>query len=130
MIKDIVSAANKVKDHAYSPYSHFKVGASILSNNNNIYSGCNVESCAYGATLCAEGAAIANMVSNGEYKIAEIAITSSSNSVCYPCGICLQKILEFSDDKTKIHLCVNGQIKESYVVLDLLPKGFVPAIFQ
>lgn len=130
MIKDIVLAANQVKDNAYSPYSNFKVGASIRSSNNNIYSGCNIESCAYGATLCAEGAAIANMVSNGEYKIAEIAVTSSSSSICYPCGICLQKILEFSDSKTKIHLCMHGQIKESYTVQDLLPKGFVAEIFQ
>lgn len=129
MIKDIVLAADKVKENAYSPYSKFKVGASILSSKNNIYSGCNVESCAFGATLCAEGAAIGNMVSHGEQKIAAIAITSSSDQICYPCGVCLQKILEFSDASTKIHLCVNGEIKESYGIADLLPKGFVPGLF-
>lgn len=128
-IDNLIQQADQVKENAYCPYSHFKVGAAILTDKNNIYSGCNIESSAFGATLCAEGAAIANMVSSGEKYIKDIVVTSSSDTECYPCGICLQKISEFSDNNTQIHICVNNKIIHSYKMNQLLPHGFNENIF-
>lgn len=120
----IIEQASLVKNNAYSPYSKFKVGASILTSNNNIYSGCNVENASYGATVCAESSAICSMVTNQEYNIKEIAITSSSNELCYPCGMCLQKISEFADHNTLIHLSINNKLISSYKLKDMLPNIF------
>lgn len=123
-LTNLVRAAIDVMKNSYSPYSNFRVGASILSSQGKIYSGCNIESSSYGATLCAEGSAIGSMVSHGDRLISEIVVTSSSDTQCYPCGICLQKILEFADEKTRVHICVGDKIVESYSVSELLPKGF------
>ena len=109
---------------SYSPYSRFKVGASILSASGNIYSGANIENCSYGATLCAESTAIALMLSKGETLISEIAITCSKSKLCYPCGICLQRIIEFSNESTLIHLCINKKAIETVNLLQLYPFPF------
>ncbi len=121
---ELVKRSNSIKELAYSPYSKFKVGACILTNTGNIYAGCNVEFCAYGATLCAEASAIATMISSGDKLIAEVAVTSSNSEICYPCGICLQMLSEFSDDSTTVHLCVSNVIKLSLNIRQLLPHAF------
>lgn len=121
---ELVKRSNSIKELAYSPYSKFKVGASILTNTKNIYTGCNVEFCSYGATLCAEASAIATMISSGDKLIAEVAVTSSSSEICYPCGICLQMLSEFSDHKTIVHLCIANVIKLSLSIKQLLPHAF------
>ncbi|MBP9777556.1 MAG: cytidine deaminase [Rickettsiaceae bacterium] len=120
----IVQISNDIKEMSYSPYSKFRVGACILTTNGNIYSGCNIESCSYGATLCAEASALASMVSGGDQSIAEIAITCSNDEICYPCGICLQRLLEFSTEDTIVHLCINAELKASLKLLEMLPFSF------
>lgn len=123
-VKDeILSVAQKCRLNAYAPYSKFKVGAAVLSAGGNIYGGCNAENASYPCGTCAEAGAIAAMIANGEYKIAEIAIAADCKRIL-PCGGCLQKIAEFGDEKTVIHsVDTNGNV-QSFALKELLPQNF------
>ena len=100
------------------------VGASIYSENKKIYSSCNVENISYPCGTCAEAGVISAMIANGDRKIVEILITSSGNELVYPCGACLQRISEFSDDNTLIHLADNTKVCKTYKLKDLMPHQF------
>src|SRR4030095_7329924 len=89
----------------YAPYSKFQVGAAILAENGQIYSGCNVENAAYPVGTCAEARALAAMVRDGALKIREIAVIGRGDQLCTPCGGCRQRIREFASADTKIHVC-------------------------
>ncbi len=95
----LLNLAKEASNYAYAPYSNFKVGAAVLFESKNIYSGCNVENSSYGLSLCAERNAISNGISNGEHKIEKIAIFSPNTYLCFPCGACRQWIMELSKDK-------------------------------
>ena len=102
---ELLSLAKKASENSYSPYSKFSVGAAVLFESGNIYTGCNVENASYGLTLCAERNAISTAVSAGEKsKIKAIAIYSPQQTKCMPCGACRQWLSEFAADKTKIIL--------------------------
>lgn len=107
---------------AYAPYSNFLVGAALLTEEGQVYTGCNVENAAYGASICAERTAVSKAISEGHRRFLAIAIASSRGDA-WPCGTCRQVLFEFSDDlrvitgKDEDHL-------ESCTVKDLLPKGF------
>ena len=104
-IKDkLLQEANKAKNNAYAPYSNYKVGASILSESGKIYSSCNVENISFPCGTCAEAGAIASMVAGGDKKISTILIVAEAKELVYPCGACLQRIAEFSDENTIIYL--------------------------
>ncbi len=77
-------------------YSKFAVGAALLTENGNLYTGCNIESAAYSATICAERTALVKAVSEGDLKIASLAVASSSGDFTFPCGICRQMLVEFN----------------------------------
>lgn len=109
---------------SYAPYSTFQVAACIRSVSGKLYSGCNIENASYSLTLCAEAAAIAQMVSQGERKIADILIISSSEDLCPPCGACRQRIAEFANPNTQIHLANKEKIMASYTLDALLPHCF------
>ena len=97
--KELLEQAHRAKEMAYAPYSNFKVGATILTNDGQIIDGCNVENAAYGSTMCAERTAIYKAVSMG-YKPGDfkaIAIASSGKNFS-PCGACRQVINEFGED--------------------------------
>ena len=118
--------AKKVRENAYVPYSKFKVGAAILTNNNKIIVGCNVENAAYPQSQCAEASAIGNMLSQGHNTIKEVMVVGSGNLLCSPCGACRQRIREFASLNTPIHMCnINGHIKTS-TLEELLPDSFGP----
>lgn len=124
-IKDkLLKEAIKAKNNAYAIYSNYHVGASIYSENKKIYSSCNVENISYPCGTCAEAGAISAMIANGDRKIVEILITSSGNELVYPCGACLQRISEFSDDNTLIHLADNTKVCKTYKLKDLMPYQF------
>ena len=124
-IKDkLLKEAIKTKNNAYAIYSNYCVGASIYSENKKIYSSCNVENISYPCGTCAEAGAIAAMIANGDRKIVEILITSSGNELVYPCGACLQRISEFSDDNTLIHLADTTKVCKTYKLKDLMPHQF------
>lgn len=120
----LVNEAQKCKEHAYSPYSKFKVGAVVVMEDDTVYTGANVENASYGATICAERTAIVKAVSEGKRKIKSIAIASDLEDFIYPCGMCRQVIAEFSSKDTKI-VCSNakGECK-SYTIEEIFPNIF------
>ncbi len=94
-MEELIQQAKQAMNHAYVPYSKFKVGCAVKTKSGKVYTGCNIENASYGATNCAERTAIFKAVSEGEKEITQIAIVSSGNMVTYPCGICRQVISEF-----------------------------------
>ena len=119
-------AATKVRERAHVPYSKFKVGAAILTENNHIVVGCNVENAAYPQSQCAEASAIGNMVSQGYSIIKEVLVIGSGDLLSSPCGACRQRIREFASLKTSIHMCnTKGHLKTS-TLQELLPDSFGP----
>ena len=119
-IDKLLEMAKKASEFSYSPYSHLKVGAAILSQGK-IFTGCNVENASYGLTMCAERVAIFKAVSEGIRKIDAIAIYSSKFS--YPCGACLQVMEEFCSEDCKV-IISDGKRKEIYNLRDLYPYPF------
>jgi len=120
---NLLEHSHKAKEKSYSPYSRFKVGASILTKDGRIIDGCNVENAAYGSTMCAERAAIYTAISMG-YKPGDfeaIAIATSGRNFS-PCGSCRQVINEFGED---IDLIFEW---DGEVVVDSL-KGILPYNF-
>ena len=120
----LLNMAQQAAANAYAPYSKFKVGAVILTTNENLYSGCNIENISYPIGTCAEEAAIAAMVSHGEYCIKQILIYADSNNLITPCGACRQRISEFTDNTCQIILANKEGIKEVHTIDDLLPHRF------
>ena len=110
--------------NAYVPYSEFRVGVAILSTKNKFYFGCNVENAAYPQGLCAEAGAISSMIAGGCILISEVLVVSVSDKLIVPCGGCRQKLLEFSNSQTRIHLAVPTEIKKTMSMNELLPFSF------
>ena len=123
MISKLIETAMEQLKFSYTPYSNFKGGASLLTKNGQIYTGCNIENAAYTPTNCAERTAIFKAVSEGEREFIRIAVTASDGSTAYPCGICLQVMNEFMPD-VDIILEQDGEIV-TYSLSELLPRGFV-----
>jgi cytidine deaminase len=124
-LKALFDAADKAAQKAYAPYSKFSVGAAIRTASGRILAGCNVENAAYPAGTCAEAGAIAAMIAAGETIIADIAIVGVKSNPCYPCGACRQRIFEFSDAATRIHMRdeVTGEAI-THSIDALLPHAF------
>lgn len=120
----LVEAARAAMQHAHAPYSHFKVGAALLTTKDEIFSGCNVENASYGLTNCAERTAIFSAVakSGPELAIKAIAVVNDQNVPCSPCGACRQVIYEFGPDAMVVFQNANGW-KQSHIT-ELLPEGF------
>ena len=122
--KRLIELSYEMMLNAYAPYSNFSVGAAILSENDKLFGGCNVENAAYPEGTCAEAGAISAMIAGWCKTIKEIYIVSKSENIVSPCGGCRQKIREFSSDQTKIFLC---NIKWDYKLFslnELLPFSF------
>lgn len=120
----MIADAVKVMEKSYSPYSKFTVGACIRTIDDQYFSGTNIENASYGLTLCAETAAIANMICHHHSIIADIVVVSGTADRCPPCGSCRQRIAEFSNSQTKIHLASHDSVIESYTIDQLLPHAF------
>lgn len=118
----LLEAAKKVREHAYAPHSHFKVGAALQTKAGHVYLGCNVENASFGATTCAERNAIAAMVAAGEREIEAIAVYAGSEGPTFPCGICRQVIYEFSGD-ARVIVADNDAARE-VAISTLLPEAF------
>ncbi|MBB2479388.1 cytidine deaminase [Bacillus sp. APMAM] len=120
----LIEQAIEARQKAYVPYSSFQVGAALLTENDKLYLGCNIENASYGLTNCAERTAIFKAVSEGENRVKAIAIVGDTEGPISPCGACRQVIAEFSDDNTKIILAnLNGDFVET-TINELLP-GFL-----
>lgn len=130
--KDLVRKAFEAQSYAYTPYSHFNVGAALLSKEGNVYLGCNIENAAYTPTNCAERTAFFKAVSEGVKEFEAIAIVGSNRDTkigdgdyCAPCGVCRQVMAEFCDPDT--FNVILAKSYDDYVVLslkELLPLGF------
>lgn len=123
-IQQLLHKASIAKENAYAPYSHYQVGAAVLSENGSIYAACNVENISFPCGVCAEAGAISAMIAAGGKHIKEILVTSSGNDLVYPCGACLQRIAEFGNENTKIHLADAVEIRKTYLLKELLPYNF------
>ena len=122
--RELLNKAKETMNNAYAPYSHFKVGAAILTEEGLVYTGCNVENASYGATICAERTAAVKAVSEGYIKFSKIAIVSSEGTYTYPCGVCRQFLSEFM---TKDSLIIVEDEKEGIKEIpfkELLPLSF------
>jgi cytidine deaminase len=126
-INKLIKSAKNAYENAYAPYSKFCVGSSILDNNGNIHNGCNIENAAYPSGSCAEEQAIGNMVVNGGTVIKEILVIGKSKSLITPCGACRQRIREFCDFDTLIHICdIDKGLQKSFHIDELLAYSFGP----
>lgn len=121
----LIDSAIEARENSYSPYSKFKVGASILVNDSEIFSGCNIENASYGASNCAERTAIFKAVSLGHKNIYAICVVGSFDEYTYPCGICRQVMLEFAHDEN-IPIII-AKDRENFVVhklSEIIPFNF------
>ena len=126
-LETLIEKASIAYENAYAPYSKFKVGSSILDEQGNIHIGCNVENAAYPSGSCAEEQAIGSMVVNGGRVIKQIVVIGLSDELITPCGACRQRIREFCDDDTIIHIChISKGLQKSFKLNELLAYSFGP----
>ena len=128
-IKKMIKPAMEQIRFSYAPYSDFKVGASLLSENGDIFTGCNIENAAYSPTNCAERTAFFKAVSKGVRDFQAICIVGgkSGNVTEYitPCGVCRQVMMEFCNPETfQIILAVDEEHYRILTLKELLPLGF------
>lgn len=121
----LLQLAKNAAQNAYAPYSKFKVGAALITNDGSYYTGCNVENVSYGLTLCAERNAISTMIANGHEEFNAIAIYSPNSTECYPCGACRQWLYEFGPNASVYVLQEGNRLLET-TVEELLPNAFGP----
>ncbi|MCS6861312.1 MAG: cytidine deaminase [Abditibacteriales bacterium] len=127
----LIHAARQAQRNAYAPYSHFPVGAALLTKNGTIYTGCNVENAAYPSGICAERTAIFKAVSEGEREFVAIAVIAPTAQPVSPCGACRQVMAEFSeaDNPLIVVSCsADGQMHVE-TLSDLLPRSFTKTTF-
>ena len=130
IMKDkLIKTAIEYRKKSYSPYSNFAVGAAVLTEENEIYGGCNIENSSYGATICAERVAITKAVSEGAKKIKAIALLGAPDGeeprdYCTPCGICRQFLCEFADKDASVILVKNEKDFKEYTLDEILPFSF------
>ena len=121
-IQKLMDCAIKARENAYSPYSHFAVGAALLCEDGTLFEGCNIENASYGLTNCAERTAIFKAVSEGHTTFKALAVVADTEGPCAPCGACRQVMAEF-----KIHLIIMGNLMGNIKIVtieELLPFSF------
>lgn len=126
--KELINLAIEARERAHVPYSHFKVGAALLTKTGKVYQGANMECSSYGMTVCAERVALVKALYDGEREFQKIAVVGGMNSLEYtsPCGACRQFLSDFG---TNLEVIMgyeeNGEIKEkSFLLKELLPEIF------
>lgn len=123
MDRELIEAAMAVRENAYAPFSNFRVGAALETDDGELITGCNVESASYGLTVCAERVAIWKAISQGKRKIKHIAVVADTEELTPPCGVCRQIIWEFGGDIPVILSNLKGKT-EVVQMKDLLPRAF------
>lgn len=119
----LLQKAKEARKNAYARYSGMTVGAAVLTEDGQIYTGCNVENISYGATMCAERVAVFKAVSEGYDKIIAIAVVADLPNPISPCGMCLQVLNEFGRNATVLMANTTGDMRLSSVE-ELLPNEF------
>ncbi len=131
LIEKMIDLAIGQLQYSYTPYSHFKVGAALLTKDGKLYTGCNIENAAYTPTNCAERTAFFKAVSEGEREFRAICIVGGKDGVlteyAAPCGVCRQVMMEFCNPETfQIILATGKEQYEIFTLKELLPMGFGP----
>ena len=122
--QQLLDKAKEVMNNAYAPYSNFKVGAAILTENGDVYTGCNIENASYGATICAERTAAVKAVSEGHRRFLKIAIVSMEGTYTYPCGMCRQFLSEFMTEDGMVIVEDSTEGIKEIAFKELLPLSF------
>ncbi|MBR1778663.1 MAG: cytidine deaminase [Alphaproteobacteria bacterium] len=126
ILEEMLQMARDAMDRAYAPYSNFFVGAVIKAESGRLYAGCNVENASYPAGSCAEQGAISAMILGGDTKIQEMVVMGNGEHLVSPCGSCRQRIREFANSDTVIHICDRNGVRKSMTLEELLPISFGP----
>jgi len=119
--EELVTQAIQAREHAYAPYSNYKVGAALLGKSGRVYTGCNVENAVYPLCTCAERTAVVKAVSEGERSFIALAVATANGGT--PCGSCRQTLREFGKKTTVLIADVEGNYRETRLA-DLLPDSF------
>jgi cytidine deaminase len=119
----LIDAALAAREHAFAPYSNFKVGAALEDESGRVHTGCNVENSTYGLTVCAERVAVLKAVSEGARRFRRIVVAADSEALTPPCGACRQILWEFCGDIEIVLVNLKGQAK-SYRLAELFPSPF------
>jgi len=122
-VSHLIEEAQEAMQRAYAPYSGFRVGAALLTSDNQIFTGCNVENASYGLTVCAERIAVFNAISSGASEFKALAVVSDGEGYCRPCGACRQVIREFGKNILIIMASNDGRY-EAKSISELLPDCF------
>ena len=120
----LAKLAKEAGEKAYAPYSNFRVGAALITDSGNIYTGCNIENAAYPATVCGEDVAVFKAISEGETKIDTIAVAcidAESDTALFPCGVSRQRLSEFNTDSV---IVVDKKGYKKYSFSEILPFDF------
>ena len=120
----LIQTAIEARGWAYVPYSHYPVGAALLTSSGRIYDGVNIENAAYPTTICAERVAVFKAVSEGERDFQAIAVVTENGGS--PCGSCRQVLAEFGLDITVLIADIAGNLLQEIALKDLLPQAFTP----
>ena len=128
-VKELIKQAIEAMESAYTPYSHFKVGAALHTPEGKIYKGCNIENASYTPTNCAERTAFFKAVSEGEREFDAICIVGGKNGILTeytaPCGVCRQMLYEFAPGLRVLAARGDGDFQDA-ALEELLPHGFGP----
>ena len=120
----LADLAKEIAKKAHAPYSNFRVGAALITDSGNIYTGCNIENASYTATICAEDVAVFKAISEGETKINTLAVAcidAESDTAIFPCGISRQRMSEFNTENV---IVVNNDGYKKYKFSEILPFDF------
>ncbi len=131
-VTKLIETAFEARENAYTPYSHFRVGAALLAKNGQVFKGCNIENASYPVTICAERTALFKAVSEGVREFEAIAIVGSMEGqvnelISAPCGVCRQALFEFCGNDLKVILAKSATDYLETTLGELLPYGFGPA---
>jgi cytidine deaminase len=124
-LKALIAAAKRASQHAYAPYSQFRVGAAVLGRSGAIAAGCNVENASYGLTICAERNAVFQLVAGGESLITAVVVYTPTPTPTAPCGACRQVLNEFGPAMKIVSVC-DGPERIETTLQELLPIAFGP----
>lgn len=128
--QELCRQAIEAKKHAYAPYSGFCVGAALLTATGKVYTGCNIENAAFSPTICAERAAVAKAVSEGEHRFAMLAVVGGKGELIAPatppCGVCRQVLAEFCSPDFPVLLVYSETEFARCTLGELLPQAFGP----
>lgn len=131
-VRELIRLAFEARTHAYTPYSHYQVGAALLAADGRVYQGCNIENAAFTPTNCAERTAFFKAVSDDVREFSCIVIVGGPENAarfeeCAPCGVCRQVMAEFCDlDQFKVILAESEEEYQTYTLREMLPHAFGP----